>query len=472
VIAKSLIAAVLAAVACGCSSTRSSGGDAGSSGSAITPIAVGDGQGICAATCPRSCDSDGDCDTEIGDLCCNYGSSKVCTPAADCPIFCDNEAVCQRSADLTCVVTSLVSGTPSTCAPPGSGLQFCRSDSDCSGPSQTCCTNYDRPICTDSGQCPASCTNDAQCNALGGEMCCTSVQAVEPNLSAMGLCLNPTVQPCPQPCSRSSDCSDVVGASLCCNGLCAATCPTTCTQDSDCYQEICCKSPSLAVPAPPVLFGATPPCVGTLDNATCGECLAQLGACACPGCTADDDAGTCSGASTAPSCAQCGADYDCDVDYCPGCSLTTNQVCTGSPSYAPCGVCPPDFCGSPDGVEGCPGCTLGDGGCEGTVLPCGDNASEADCNNDYGCSWGGSACTGTITQCVSRTTAAACNGVAGCGWIAGGPLSCVGTPTPCVQLSAVAGDAGLAQCPLQPGCFVRPPQGDDGDAGPVVVAPL
>jgi hypothetical protein len=189
-----LVGVVLAGlVVGGCSSTASSTADAGFSGSAVVPT-VNAGQGTCRTTCPRSCDVDNDCATELGELCCDYGTGKVCQPAEACPVFCTGDSVCQTSLGQACVVTSLALGAPAACDDAGAGLKFCQSGADC-GPTQTCCGNYDRPICTDTSACPAACTRDAQCDANRGEICCTTVQAVEPNLSATGLCLDPAVQP-------------------------------------------------------------------------------------------------------------------------------------------------------------------------------------------------------------------------------------------------------------------------------------
>ena len=231
-----VVSALVATAALGCSSGAVVGLDAGSSGSAVMP-SVTSGQGLCEPTCPRSCNVDDDCDTELGELCCDYGSGRVCQLASACPVFCADDTSCQTGMGQACVTTSLAAGAQSACNQASAGLQFCRSSADCRG-GQTCCTNYDRPICTDALQCPASCTDDSRCNTLDGEICCTTVQAVEPSLGVSGLCLNPAVQACPKACSSSAQCEQTPGARICCNGLCSATCATTCTQDSDCFGEI------------------------------------------------------------------------------------------------------------------------------------------------------------------------------------------------------------------------------------------
>jgi hypothetical protein len=352
-------------------------------------------------------------------------------------------------------VTSLAPVAQSMCDDAGAGLQFCHADGDCTA-TQTCCTNYDRPICTDRSECPTPCTEDSQCNTLHGETCCTTVQAVEPNLTPSGLCLNPSVQACPRTCSSSSDCAALTAMPLCCNGLCAATCPTTCTQDSDCFQQICCKSPTVTAPLPPVLFTAAPPCAGATVT-TCADCFQDLRTCTCLGCALTSDAGSCSGEGAVTSCAECDTSYGCEPYYCPGCSQALAPTCGGVPTYVSCLVCPTGTCEQDSGV-GCPGCTWTGTQCIGdTPSACGANATQAECQSESGCYWGVPTCVGTVTACSSITTEMACNSASGCQWNTGIPSDCVGTPTACAQLATVPGDAGFVQCGLQPGCFVDVP---------------
>jgi hypothetical protein len=447
-----LSCALFAVAAFGCSSSKgTSVGDAGSSSSAIVPAPPGSaGPGICEPTCPRACNIDNDCNTDLGELCCNYGSSKVCQFAENCPVFCTNDSVCQTSLGQACVVTSLTSGTQSSCDDAGAGLHFCQTDTDCGGGSQTCCTNYDRPICTDTNECPSPCAQDSQCNPDRGEICCTTVQAIEPDLSARGLCLNPAVQPCPRACTASSDCRSLSATPLCCDGFCAATCAMTCTQDSDCYDEICCKSPSLSVAVPPVLFAVSPGCSGEPADPTCGDCFLQSGACNCLGCTPVADAGSCFGGGQAPTCALCALYFNCEADECPGCSHTMTPGCSGTPSYATCAQCPSGYCSTGE----CPGCLLDNGFCSGTIAPCGAATTPTQCENEPGCGWNATACVGTITPCDSFTTEASCEAEEGCGWGIEPEAACVGTPTPCGQLSIVpARDGGVSACNLQVGCL-------------------
>ena len=454
----------------------------------------------------------------VGELCCDYGSGKVCQLARDCPVFCASDTMCQTSIGQACVVTSLASGAQAACNDVGAGLQFCQSSGDCRG-SQTCCTNYDRPICTDALQCPAACTADSQCNTLDGELCCTTVQAVEPSLSASGLCLNPTFQACPKACTSSAECVQTPGSPICCNGLCSATCATTCTQDSDCYDQICCKAPTVALPSPPVLFAVTPTCSGATLDSTCASCFEDLQACTCPGCSIDTGAGNCVGTATASTCDECESQFACNADECPDCVAGSIPGCSGSPEFSTCAACPTELClevstycpgcgqiagpcegtlpacltiGDRYGETVCTdaGCTWGTTGCSGTPSSCADfttqgscevteycswpvvctgtltscsaNTTETECASESGCFWDAPTCAGTVTPCTSLTDRPSCVDQPGCAWNAGGAGACVGQPTPCADLSILAGDGGVAPCRLQPGCFV--PRLDAGAA--------
>ena len=447
-------AALCVAVAawfCGCSGSvggaSDAGGGDGSEGQVLGMSSGGagpgtpNGQGICAPTCPKPCNVDNDCETEIGELCCDYGSgAKVCEAASACPVFCANDSVCQTSTGQACVQTSLAPGAQSTCADAGSGIEPCKSDADCDGATEKCCTIYSQPICTQATQCPASCTEDSQCNTTNGEICCSTVQALEPNLNVNGLCVNPVIQPCPKACTASSDCAGTGSTLLCCNGLCAATCAQTCTDDSECVGQICCKSPTLSVPAPPVLFSVTPQCSGTPVQATCAGFYSEFGACRALGCSMEADAGSCYGSSYVTSCAECGTEYDCNPDYCPTCSSVTSAgSCTGTPYYDSCDECQSYDCQPSSGSEYCVGCTATGAGCTGTIPSCaivGDDYNSESACLAAGCSWaassdaGGSSCTGTPSSCASIAEEGTCEDTYFCTWSTG---SCTGTITPCAN---------------------------------------
>src|SRR5579859_4403686 len=92
-----------------------SGGCSGSNnnGNAAGPVGPGgaDGTGICLSSCDKSCNVDNDCNTNMGELCCDYGSGgKVCQSAASCPIFCSSDTKCDTTMGKACVERSLVSG--------------------------------------------------------------------------------------------------------------------------------------------------------------------------------------------------------------------------------------------------------------------------------------------------------------------------------------------------------------------------
>src|SRR5882672_12237762 len=77
----------------GCSS-----GGSGNSSSDGGVLGAPPGSGICADSCPKACGQDGDCDTSLGQLCCDYGAgAKFCQGAKSCPKFCSSDSTCDTA---------------------------------------------------------------------------------------------------------------------------------------------------------------------------------------------------------------------------------------------------------------------------------------------------------------------------------------------------------------------------------------
>src|SRR5260370_13900795 len=153
-----------------------------------------------------------------------------------------------------CVIRSLAPMAQKVCEPAAQGIKLCQADSDCSGSSTKCCTIYKTPICTAANDCPTACASDAACNTANGEICCTSVAVLETNLSAQGLCLNPTATPCPKACTQSSDCNGSATTPLCCGGFCPPPRPNSCQHSSACPGQTSSRAAPPLLPAAPQLF--------------------------------------------------------------------------------------------------------------------------------------------------------------------------------------------------------------------------
>src|SRR5262249_36634740 len=151
-----------------------------------------------------------------GQLCCDYGSGgKICQDAKSCPRFCAEDSTCETTSGQACVRFSIET-SQMVCAPATAGIKTCHGDSDCKD-SEVCCGNYKEAICTPANKCPKACTTSADCGTGRGEICCTSVGVMEPNLNVQGLCLNTDYEPCLKSCTTSSDC-DATNP-LCCDGV-------------------------------------------------------------------------------------------------------------------------------------------------------------------------------------------------------------------------------------------------------------
>jgi hypothetical protein len=214
------------------------------------------GQGLCMSTCAKPCSGDQECNTNLGELCCDYGNGgKICQNAKACPKFCENDSTCETSTGQACVRRSLTN-EKMVCAPAATGLKLCQADGDCALLGQICCQIYNQAICMPANRCPKGCTTSTDCQTSTGEICCTSANTLEPSLRVPGVCLNPAYEPCPKPCSTSQDCATT--SQLCCNGVCASTCPKQCQENTDCTGQICCKTYNLVAPSAPKSFRVTP----------------------------------------------------------------------------------------------------------------------------------------------------------------------------------------------------------------------
>src|SRR5262249_40474345 len=154
------------------------------------------------------------------------------------------------------------------------------SDTDCQASNTVCCGIYSQSICLPATKCPKACAASSECDTANGEICCASAKKLEPSLKADGLCLNPTVEPCPKACDTSPDCAS--NGQLCCNGICAATCAKSCDTNADCTGQICCHTAGLKLPPPPRNFRAAPTCSGTPSFTTCASCATSQTCARCP----------------------------------------------------------------------------------------------------------------------------------------------------------------------------------------------
>ncbi len=232
-----------------------SGGCSSSSGGG-SPNSVGNtAPGVCTDSCDKPCGSDNDCNTANGELCCDYssvgnGAGKVCQAAKSCPTFCGQDTDCQTSMGQACEPVSLSNSSVKVCEQATQAIHQCSSDAQCTGNNEVCCTIYKGGgLCTAANACPKSCSTSSSCDTAQGEICCTSVAAVDPNLNAPGLCLNPQYSPCPKSCTTSSDCAST--GDLCCNGVCQKTCPKSCNVDNDCTNQILLQELQLGAPGWP-----------------------------------------------------------------------------------------------------------------------------------------------------------------------------------------------------------------------------
>src|SRR5580765_5073331 len=142
---------------------------------------VQSGLGICADTCPRSCNVDNDCDVTRGDLCCDHGSQgKICQSASSCPRFCSADNQCQTAMSEACVRFSL-EVTSRVCDQPRNALTICANDQACQT-GEKCCGIYSEHVCLPANRCPKICTTNTDCNTTGGEICCTTLDALDPTL--------------------------------------------------------------------------------------------------------------------------------------------------------------------------------------------------------------------------------------------------------------------------------------------------
>jgi hypothetical protein len=225
-VALSLVATV------GCGSKGSSGGT-GSGGT--------NGGGICKDTCLKDCNTDNDCDVTMGQLCCKVsGVGNACVAAAQCPRACTTDNMCSVSTGEACLKIALQ--LPDRyCSQPQAGVKGCSTDNDCASNGDKCCGIYSSKICLPPNECPKICTMGTDCNTSLGEVCCTTINKIDPTVTASGLCLSPNLFPCPRTCNTSSDCQTQNGE-LCCNGICSTTCAKTCQTSNDCTGQLCCKN--------------------------------------------------------------------------------------------------------------------------------------------------------------------------------------------------------------------------------------
>ncbi len=420
---------------------RTAGNTTGGTSSTLAP-----GQGYCMDTCTKDCTTDQDCNMSQGEMCCDLSTAgKTCLQASECPVACSDDTKCNTSSGQACERITIAT-TQKYCASPTTALQTCQADGDCST-GDVCCANYKQPICLPPTECPKACTASTDCQTSSGEICCTSVTKIEPNLNVTGLCTNPTYSltsgyaNCPKLCTTSTDC-DTANNEICCNGLCTtdhSLCPQTCTQSSDCNAQICCKSALMRVPDLTThIFTTGPTCTGTpyytCSSSSCSSVL---------GCTATSGGGTCNSYgytcsefnSSSTSCASItGCTYSSNGSS--GCSVFESYLCSDfdDDSYDCTGL----------------GCTYSSSTylCTGTPTTCSTFTTSTACDDSFNCIWSGTStgtCSGTPAACSTNTNSTACAANYNCYWSSTGTTTCTGTATPCSQLTPT-------QCSSQYGC--------------------
>jgi hypothetical protein len=240
----SVIGALLALFVVSCAATEAR--DDPATGHGPPAGSVPSGEGVCADQCPKSCDSDSQCDTNDGELCCDYrGFGKACAPAAACPRFCADDTECNTQAGEACLRRTLTS-PEKTCMKPQEAVQTCQSDAECASGDE-CCTIYGEPVCLPPSLCPKACSQSSECATGKGEICCTTLALVDSTLGAAGLCIDPAMVSCPTPCSSSNECNTGQGE-LCCDGICSTSCPKACTSSNECPGQLCCTTPAIQSP--------------------------------------------------------------------------------------------------------------------------------------------------------------------------------------------------------------------------------
>ncbi len=206
-------------------------------------------RGFCADSCPKDCHSDNDCDTTKGDLCCEYpGVGATCQSAMTCPRICQSDNMCK--SDQACVRFSLDTDSK-RCDLPRNAVRTCGNDQDCPS-GDKCCGIYSEPVCLPLDHCPTTCASSADCDTSQGQICCTTLGAVDHALGNTGLCIDPKAVACPRVCQQSSECRTQDGE-ICCDGICSTSCAhKTCQSSNDCQGQICCLSAvaNLALTAP------------------------------------------------------------------------------------------------------------------------------------------------------------------------------------------------------------------------------
>jgi len=440
------------------------------------------GEGYCQDTCTKDCTRDQDCEMSNGEMCCKIGEyGSTCLPASQCPVECVDETKCNTKNGQACERTTLVT-QQTYCALPSSALQMCDEDGDCTN-GKVCCGNYKERICLDPSLCPKACSDSTECDTAKGELCCTSVGKIEPNLNVPGLCVNTNYtltsgySSCPKTCTKSSEC-DNASNEVCCNGLCTTNhdlCPKVCKQSSDCNGQLCCKSALMRMPDPSThVFTSGPSCKGTPSN-TCSSssCYSVLG-CNAPGtCTSNGySCATFSGdssyqtfctsmgctynAPTSGSCAERSSTYTC-ASWSGSSTTCTGMGCTYTATTGTCnpyGYTCSTFSGSSSTTSQTYCTSMGcdysppTGSCisSGSYL-CSDlsgsSSSQSYCT-DMGCTFDSSTntCSGTPTACSTYTSSTACSANVSCYWSSSGSATCSGTPIACnTYTSSTACDA-------------------------------
>lgn len=204
----------------------------------------GSGEGVCRGNCPKTCSGDDDCDTDKGQMCCNFGDgAKTCTEPQSCPRFCTSDGECNTEQGEACCAVSLAS-TELICSKPQACLHFCKKNADC-GEAEVCCTTYSQPLCVKPTQCPNECGSTIDCKTEEGEVCCkTFEEDLAQILSVSGVCYSKGMS-CQKSCASSNEC-DTAAGEMCCEGFCAKGCKKKCEENQDCDMgagQLCCQNP-------------------------------------------------------------------------------------------------------------------------------------------------------------------------------------------------------------------------------------
>ncbi len=375
--------------------------------------------------CSKSCQSDGDCDTNNV---CNNGScgpkppGAVCASAAECASnFCVDGVCCMTACAGACQSCALPT-SPGSCMPVGA---------DKVDP---------RGICQDKG--PSSCGTNGKCDGAGSceayapgtkcaeETCASGIFTGQSACNTTGQCVAPDSRPCAPYVCNGTECFNVCATSDQCKspntcnaanscglkGVGAVCNPNECMPGLTCAQGYCCNAPCTGA----CQSCALPTSLGTCTNVPATQ-VDPAGICQDKGSTSCQTNGKCDGNG---GCQLYVTGTQCIGSSCPGgtSTFTGTSTCDGTgncvtPNPSPCF---PYACGNAicknsctaDGDCASPAvCISGSCGLKGPGQAC---VTSVECMTGLTCAQGyccTSACTGACQSCALSNALGTCTNV-------------------------------------------------------------